>query len=49
MRISHLITFIASAFSVFLLSGCSENSQKATGTGKAFLTEFKRGRSLVCV
>ena len=40
MRISYVITFLASAFSVFLLSGCSENSQKATGTGKVFLTSL---------
>jgi len=37
MRISYLITFIVCTFSMFLLSGCSCNSKKATDTGRAFL------------
>ena len=37
MRISHLITLMACAFSAILLSGCSERNQKARETGKSFL------------
>lgn len=37
MRKSHLITLIACAFSVIAFSACSEDSQKAARTGKAFL------------
>lgn len=37
MRILHLITLTAFTFYAFLLCGCSENSKKATDTGKAFL------------
>lgn len=37
MRLLRLITFISYAFFVFLFSGCSENSKKATNTGKCFL------------
>ena len=37
MRISHLITLMACTFSLFIFNGCSENSQKATETGKTFL------------
>ncbi len=40
MRISYLITFIVCTFSMFLLSGCSCNSKKATDTGRAFLTSL---------
>lgn len=37
MRISHLITLMACAFSVIVLCGCSEDTKKATETGQAFL------------
>ena len=37
MRISHLTTLMACAFSAILLSGCSERNQKARETGKSFL------------
>lgn len=37
MRISHLIALATCTFSAILFSGCSENSQKAAETGKAFL------------
>jgi hypothetical protein len=37
MRISHLITLATFSFSTFVFSTCSENSQKATKTGKDFL------------
>jgi len=37
MRISHLITLMACTFSAIIFSGCSEDSKKATETGKAFL------------
>ena len=40
MRLSHLITLIACTFCAILLSGCSENSHKATDAGKAFLTSL---------
>ena len=40
MRISHLITLMACAFSAILLSGCSERNQKARETGKSFLVNM---------
>lgn len=40
MRKSHLITLIACTISVILFHGCSENSNKATNTGKSFLTSL---------
>ena len=37
MRISHLIALTVCTLSANIFSGCSENSQKATETGKNFL------------
>lgn len=37
MRITRLITLMVCTLSVIIFSGCSENSKKATDTGKAFL------------
>lgn len=40
MRKSYLIILIACTISAILFVGCSENSSKATNTGKSFLTSL---------
>ena len=40
MKMSRFILLIAGIISVILFSGCSENSKKATETGKSFLVNL---------